>query len=63
MTLYQVLAIDTYWLFSCDVLKFLAIGVLYTTTILEKYQTIDFYFFLSSSLCKSNYSKIWKLFA
>jgi hypothetical protein len=42
MTLYQVLATNTYWSFVCDFLKFLAIGVLSTTTILEKYQTIDF---------------------
>jgi hypothetical protein len=42
MNLYQVLAIDTYWTFSCDFLKFMAIGVLSTTTILEKYQTTYF---------------------
>jgi hypothetical protein len=42
MTLYQVLATDTYWLFYCDFLKFLTIGVLPTTTILEKCQTTDF---------------------
>jgi hypothetical protein len=29
------------------------------TTILEKYQTTNFQFFLSSLLCKSNHSKIW----
>jgi hypothetical protein len=36
MTLYQVLATNTYWSFYYDFLKFLAIGVLFTTTILEK---------------------------
>jgi hypothetical protein len=47
MTLYQVLAINTYWSFFCDFLKFLAIGVLSTITIVEKCQTTDFYnFFL-----------------
>jgi hypothetical protein len=30
-----------------------------TTTIVEKCQTTNFSFFLSSSLCKSNHSKIW----
>jgi hypothetical protein len=33
--------------------------VLSTTTIFEKYQTTDFKFFLSSSLCKSNHSEVW----
>jgi hypothetical protein len=42
MTLYQILVTNTYWLFYYDFLKFLANGVLSTTTILEKYQTIDF---------------------
>jgi hypothetical protein len=42
MTLYQILATNTYWLFYCDFLKFLAKGVLSTTTILEKCQTTDF---------------------
>jgi hypothetical protein len=45
MTLYQVSAIDSYWSFYCDFLKFLAIGVLSTTTILEKCQTTYFLFF------------------
>jgi hypothetical protein len=63
MTLYQVLATNTYFSFSCDFLKFLAIWVLSTTTILEKCQTTDLQFFLSSSLCKSNHFEIWKLFA
>jgi hypothetical protein len=45
MTLYQVLATDTYWSFYCDFLKFLAIVVLSTTTILEKCQTTDFLIF------------------
>jgi hypothetical protein len=36
MTLYQILATNTYWSFYCDFLKFLAKGVLSTTTILEK---------------------------
>jgi hypothetical protein len=45
MTLYQILATNTYWTFYCDFLKFLANGVLSTTTILEKYQTTNFYFF------------------
>jgi hypothetical protein len=42
MTLYQILATNTYWLFYCDFLNFLAKGVLSTTTILEKCQTTDF---------------------
>jgi hypothetical protein len=63
MTLYQILATNTYWLFYCDFLKFLANGVLSTTSILEKCQTIDFLFFLSSSLCEGNHSRIWQLFA
>jgi hypothetical protein len=63
MTLYQVLAINTYWSFFCDFVKFLARGVLSTITILEKCQTIDLQFFLSSSLCKSNHSEIWQLFS
>jgi hypothetical protein len=37
--------------------------VLSTTIILEKYQTIDFKFFLSSSLCKSKHSEVWQLFS
>jgi hypothetical protein len=45
MTLYQILATNTYWTFYCDFLKFLANGVLSTNTILEKYQTTNFYFF------------------
>jgi hypothetical protein len=35
MTLYQVLANDTYWSFYCDFLKFLGLVVLSTTNILE----------------------------
>jgi hypothetical protein len=35
MTLYQILATNTYWLFYCDFLKFLAKWVLSTITILE----------------------------
>jgi hypothetical protein len=42
MTLYQISATNTYYLFYYDFLKFLANGVLSTTTILEKYQTTDF---------------------
>jgi hypothetical protein len=42
MTLYQILATNTYWLFYCDFLKFLVNEVLSITTILEKYQTTDF---------------------
>jgi hypothetical protein len=42
MTLYKFLAIDTYQLFCYDFSKFLAKGVLFTTTIFEKYQTTDF---------------------
>jgi hypothetical protein len=49
MSLYQVLATDTFWSFYCDFLKFLAIVVLSATTILEKCQTTDFLFFLFSS--------------
>jgi hypothetical protein len=45
MTLYQILSIDTNWSFYCDFLKLLAIMVLSTTTILEKYQTTDFLIF------------------
>jgi hypothetical protein len=56
MTLDHVLAINSYWSFLCDFLKFLAIGVLSTITMFEKCQTIDLQFFLSSSLCKSNHS-------
>jgi hypothetical protein len=41
MTLYKFLAINIYLLFCYDFLKFLAKGVLSTTTILEKYQTTD----------------------
>jgi hypothetical protein len=61
VTLYQVLATDTYWSFYCYFLKFLAIVVLSTTTMLEKCQTTDFLIFLSSSLCKSNHSRDWQL--
>jgi hypothetical protein len=42
MTLYQVLANDTYWSFYCDFLKFWGIVVLSTTTTVEKCQTTDF---------------------
>jgi hypothetical protein len=42
MTLYQFVASNTYYLFFYDFLKFLAKGVLSTTTIFEKYQTTDF---------------------
>jgi hypothetical protein len=59
MTLYQVLATDTYWSLYCDCLKFLAIVVLSTTTILEKCQTIDILIFLFSSLHKRNHSRVW----
>jgi hypothetical protein len=59
MTLYQVLVTDTDWSFYCDFLKFLGLVVLSTTTILEKCQTTDFLFFLSSSLRKSNHFSIW----
>jgi hypothetical protein len=59
MTLYNFSATNTYQLFYYDFLKFLAKGVLSTTTLLEKYQTTDFQFFLSSSLSKRNHSKIW----
>jgi hypothetical protein len=40
--LYQVLATDTYWSFYCDFLKFLAIGVLSTITILENVKQQSF---------------------
>jgi hypothetical protein len=40
--LYKFLATNTYLLFCHDFLKFLAKGVLSTTTILEKHQTTDF---------------------
>jgi hypothetical protein len=62
MTLYQVLANDTYWSFYCDFLKVLGLVVLSTTTILEKCQTTNFLIFLSSSLRKSNHSRIWLIF-
>jgi hypothetical protein len=42
MTVYKILATNTYWLFYCDFLKFLANGVLSITTILEKCKTTDF---------------------
>jgi hypothetical protein len=42
MTFYQILDTNTYGSFYCDFLKFLANGVLSTTTILEKCQTTDF---------------------
>jgi hypothetical protein len=42
MTLYQIVATNTYWAVYCDFLKFLANGVLSTTIILEKYQTTGF---------------------
>jgi hypothetical protein len=35
-------AFCAYWSFYCDFLKFLVIGVLSITTILEKCQTTDF---------------------
>jgi hypothetical protein len=64
MTLYQILATGTYWSFYCDFLKLLALVVLSTTTtIFEKCQPTDFLIFLSSSLCKSNHSRNWQLFA
>jgi hypothetical protein len=63
MTLYQVLATDTYWSFYCDFLKFLAIVVLYTTTVLVKCQTTYFLIFLFSSLRKSNHSRVGQRFA
>jgi hypothetical protein len=42
MILYNFLATNTHYLFYYDFLKFLAKGVLSTTTIFEKYQTTDF---------------------
>jgi hypothetical protein len=42
MTVYQIVATNTYWTFYYDFLKFLANGVLSTTTILEKCQTTYF---------------------
>jgi hypothetical protein len=63
MTLYQVLANDTYWSLYCDFLKFLGLVVLSTTTILEKCQTTDFLIFISSSLSKSNHFRIWHFFS
>jgi hypothetical protein len=42
MTVYQILATNTYWLFYCDFLKFLANVVFSTTTVLEKCQTTVF---------------------
>jgi hypothetical protein len=42
MILHKFLAINTYQLFYYDFPKFLAKGVLSTTTIFEKYQTTDF---------------------
>jgi hypothetical protein len=48
MTLHQILATNIYWLFYCDFLKFLAKGVLSTTTILEnvKQQIYNFFYLL-----------------
>jgi hypothetical protein len=63
MTLHKFLAIHTYKLFYYDFPKFLAKGVLSTTSILEKYQTTNFWFFLASIFCKSNHSEVWHLFA
>jgi hypothetical protein len=57
MTLHKFQAINTYQLFYYDFPKFLAKGVLSTTTIFGKYQTTDFLFFLASILCKSNHLK------
>jgi hypothetical protein len=37
--------------------------VLSTTTIVEKYQTTEFLFFLVIVLRKSNHSEVWHLFA
>jgi hypothetical protein len=45
MTLYQILANDTYWLIYVDFLKFGGLVVLFTTTIFEKCQTTDFLIF------------------
>jgi hypothetical protein len=59
MTLYQILANDTYWLIYGDFLKFGGLVVLFSTTIFEKCQTTDFLIFLSSSLCKRNHSLSW----
>jgi hypothetical protein len=42
MTLYKFLAINTYQSFYYDFPKFLAKGVLSTTTKFEKYETTDF---------------------
>jgi hypothetical protein len=42
MTLYQILATNTYWSFYCDFLKFLAKEVLSTTIIREKCQITYF---------------------
>jgi hypothetical protein len=45
MTLYQIIAKDTYRLIYGDFLKFRALVVISTTTIIEKCQTTDFLFF------------------
>jgi hypothetical protein len=58
MTLHNFLAINTYQLFYYEFPQFLAKGVLSTTTIFEKYQTTNFWFFLASILCKSNHSEV-----
>jgi hypothetical protein len=58
MTLWQILAKDTYWLIYGDFLKFRGLVVLSTTTIFEKCQTTNFLIFLSS-LCKSKHSLSW----
>jgi hypothetical protein len=42
MTLYQILATNTYWSFYCDFLKFLAKEVLSITIIREKCQITYF---------------------
>jgi hypothetical protein len=51
MTLYQVLAINTYWSFSYDFLKFLAIGVLSTITIVENVKQQIYIFFSYLVFC------------
>jgi hypothetical protein len=41
MTLYQILATNTYGSFYCDFIKFFANGVLSTTATPENFQTTD----------------------
>jgi hypothetical protein len=49
----------TYWIFSCDFLKFNAKKVLITNLLFEKCQTTELIFFLSSYQHIISYPKDW----